>query len=124
MLPVSGTNLPRAGEGAGFMGPKIFSQGACLNFCNFIFLAAELRESQTEIKSLSNNARLSAPREESFVVCGGESRGGGLTAKELYGSPPPHTHHGKRQTGGRGAYNAGGDPRAGVRAGNPRSVTV
>lgn len=74
-------------------------------------MAAELRESQKEIKSLSNSASPSAPRDtpqeerKSLLLKAVEKAGGGgLAAKEMYGAPPHiHIHHGKRQTGGRGA---------------------
>lgn len=61
-------------------------------------MAAELRESQKEIKSLSNSASPSAPRDtpqeerKSLLLKAVEKAGGGgLAAKEIYGAPP-HTH--------------------------------
>lgn len=64
-------------------------------------MAAELRESQKEIKSLSN---LVMPWEErKSLLLKAVEKGGGLSAKQMYGSPLTHTHihihHGKRQSG-------------------------
>lgn len=68
-------------------------------------MAAELRESQKEIKTLSNSASPSAPRDtpqeerKSLLLKAVEKAGGGgLAAKEMYGAPP---HTPWKETNGR-----------------------
>lgn len=95
-------------------------------------MAAELRESQKEIKSLSNSASPSAPRDTSqeerkslLLKAVEKAGGGGLAAKEMYGAPPPYTYTMERdKREGEGLRMQTGDPRTGVRAGNPSSATV
>jgi hypothetical protein len=64
MVPVASTNLSPAGEVGGgeaeFSGSEIFSQRACLNFCNFYFLGCRAEGKPNGNKSLPTNASLLA----------------------------------------------------------------